>query len=393
MPHALAYPVNANLPRITGWIAVAIVYLAAWIVFDRLAFPVQRDEADFWATTLQFSRDALPSVALLRDYGDLNTPLPFVFWGWLEHFWGGGIVVGRHLNFILSVAVVLFVVSGSPGREQHAALAAAGLLAFPYFLGTSTHLYTDIPMTFFVIAGVAFHLRRRYFFSAVALILAISTRQFAVAFALALLACELSNWRATGKRPTKALVSTTIAAASLLGWFAFFGDFGPATSLRSQNLDVTSTFVVHPSYGLFSLSLVGLYFVVPELLLFRGAGMRGAGLSWRDLGVAAALIVAFVAFPPILNQAPFPSFGYMDRLIRSLIGDPYRVALYCALAVLAVIRFLRERLPLLLICMNAAVLCKAHTAWEKYAIPVLVVLWYLKSRDEISGNVRAAPAH
>ena len=111
-------------------------------------------------------------------------------------------------------------------------------------------------------------------------------------------------------------------------------------------------------------------------------------MSWRELGAAAVVLAVFVAFPPLLNQAPFPSFGYTDRLIRGLMGDPWRVTLYCALAALAVIRFLREPLAFLLICTNAAILCKAHTAWEKYAIPALVVLWYLKSRGEISGQVR-----
>ena len=43
-----------------------------WLAFD----PV-KDEVHFWATSLEFAQQPLPSFDLLRSYGELNTPLPF----------------------------------------------------------------------------------------------------------------------------------------------------------------------------------------------------------------------------------------------------------------------------------------------------------------------------
>jgi hypothetical protein len=136
--------------------------------------------------------------------------------------------------------------------------------------------------------------------------------------------------------------------------------------------------------------MIGLYFVAVELVLFRGARELAARLSWRDAGAVGILLAAFLLFPPLTNQSPFPTFGFTDAAIQRLLPDPLRWALYFGLASLAVVRFLREPLPLLLIAANAAVLCKAHAGWDKYALPSLVVLWYLKSRGHIPGEARRA---
>lgn len=381
-----------------NWVSLGVAYLAVWILFDRLSFPVRRDELHFWPTALRFSQSAIPRLDFLRDYGEMATPLPFIVWGWIERLLGAGVTAGRHLNFALSLAMALTVASGRRGKEWHAALAAAGLLACPYFLGTSVHLYTDIMAAFFAVSGVALHLQRRYVWSAVAFILGISSRQVIVAFPIALLAFELLNaGRTTGLKPgatvaasapsTWALIAPLVAALSFMGWVLWFRGVAPPSELDAQAALVGGSRAWHLEYSLFFLTTIGLYFVLPELLLFGAVArplFRGPLLPFV---AAVVLLIAFVVFPPLENPVT-PSLGLADLVFRRVLPDVWRVALYFGLAAAALLRFLREPLPLLVTCANAMVLAGGNFAWEKYGVPTLAVLWYLKSRQEISGTAR-----
>lgn len=170
-------------------------------------FEPTRDEKHFWRTTKQFAKEFPPSIELLRGYNELNTPLPFVVFGAVEHYLGGGIGTGRLINLVVSFAIVLLIIIDASRRAPpstrrciHIALACLGLLAFPYFLGTSVMLYTDILPVAFVLAGLVLHMRGRPWRAMVMFELAISGRQYAAAFPLALVAFELGRvvWRANG---------------------------------------------------------------------------------------------------------------------------------------------------------------------------------------------------
>ncbi|HLL55082.1 MAG TPA: hypothetical protein VK447_16115, partial [Myxococcaceae bacterium] len=62
------------------------------------------------------------------------------------------------------------------------------------------------------------------------------------------------------------------------------------------------------------------------------------------------------------------------------LSDAGRAAVFYLFAVLAVYGLRERPLSLLFLAGNALLMAKAHLAWDKYALPLLVVLWYLKSR-------------
>ncbi len=141
-------------------VTAAIYAIVLWRM-HWLRFPLDRDENHFWPTSLQFSHSLIPELRTLRDYGDLNTPLPFLIFGQIQRIFGHGLVLSRYFNLTLSAGLVVIIgcMHGRPTRTS--ALSALGLLLFPYYLGTATHAYTDILAAFLSTVGIWMHLRRQ----------------------------------------------------------------------------------------------------------------------------------------------------------------------------------------------------------------------------------------
>lgn len=371
-------PVLAS--RNAPYLALAAVYLAVFLALDGLRFGLRRDEVHFWPTTLRFARSLLPSAELLRSYGELNTPLPFVVWGTAEQLFGLGPFGARLLNFLLSLALVAGVAAlagrGAPARRW--APPVAGILLFPYFLFVATHVYTDMLPVALATAGVVLHLRGRHWPAALAFALAIAGRQYMIAFPGALVAHELLASRGRGFRPLGAWLAPALGAATLGGWYLFFGGFGPPGEIAAQDIATRDAGALIPRNSLYFLACAGVYFALPALLL---TPMR---LAWRDLrrpagaAAAAGLFVLFALFPPLQNENfAIATMGYFDRALRWL-PDAARIGVFYLFALLALAQ-VRARLALLFLLVNAAIMAKAHIAWDKYVLALVVVFWALEA--------------
>ena len=77
--------------------------------------------------------------------------------------------------------------------------------------------------------------------------------------------------------------------------------------------------------------------------------------------------------------------GYFDKAVRTVLPDMLRMALFYVLALGACLRFSRIDLSFWLLLMNALIMMKSHVAWDKYAMPLLIALWYLKIRGQEPG--------
>ena len=368
------------------FVAAATLLYAGLLLFTRgLRFAPKLDELHFWPTSLLFSHRWAPTLANLRSYNELNTPLPFLMFGWVEHCFHQGIAAGRALNVLLSFLIVLEVGMPRDSGTRSSVIAAAGLLVFPYYLGVSAHLYTDIPAAFFVILGMAAYRARRHCFSATSFALAIACRQYMVAFPIAIALHEFG--RSGHKRPrlSEAWIAPLAAAATMLGWFALFGGPAPRVAILSQNLPTAQFAKVFPAHGLYFLSCVGLYFVLPERILFgRESGFPPP--RRRDFAIALGLALLFWAFPPLGNVDYFtPTMGYMDKFVRLFTSDIWRLVIFYVLALTACVRFDNLGLEALLVYANALMMIKAHIAWDKYALPLLAVLWYMKATEGAGG--------
>lgn len=358
--------------------SLAVVYGVALTYMDFLTFPPERDELHFWLTSLNFSKSWLPPLETLRDYNELSTPLPFLVFGWLERFFGGGIAVGRYLNLACSLVILLAI--GMPGDKYPGPRfkSAAGLLLHPYFLGTALLLYTDMIAALLGLGGLCFYARRRFSLSGLCFILAISSRQYMVAFPAAILLSEFLP-SASSSRSKYGVAAMILSIVSLVGWFTFFGGFGPEAEIARQQVDTVSWVVLHPEFGLYFLVCIGIYYVIPESILFQEWGwLRQAPGKWT-IGILLGLTLLFFLFPPLQNYVFTPTMGYFDKAVRTFAGDIPRMAIYWVLAAITCLRFFRLNFSAVLVGLHFLMLMKAYGAWDKYALPVLVVLWFLKA--------------
>lgn len=379
-----------------------IIYLIIFIWLDWLQFTPRSDEPHYWKTTLLFSKSLIPDFNLLRNYGELNTPLPFIIFGNLEYLFQGGIFAGRFFNMILSFWITCTIGFSKPGNYKNSLLAVFGLLLCPYYFRLSTYLYTDIIATFFVLFGFLFYIRSANILSSIAFILAIASRQYMLVFPVSILVFELfnafknqvmikrekqNNQQLENQSKNKnsffssRLIMPLIASLSIFGWFILFNGIAPQAGLaRSNTPEIQqSLFSVAPDSSLYFLACVGLYFVIPELCLFHTRLLLHPMINSRKLltlknfSLAFLLLMLFAIFPPLYSH------GLLTNVGNLLPNDFLKLTLYYYFALIATLRFsFRLDIAFWIVLVNCGLMMKAYP-WDKYVLPLLVVFWYFKS--------------
>ncbi len=279
--------INNNLYIILYLFGIFILYFIVFFLLDKLQFYPIWDEPNFWETSLIFSNSLIPPGTWLQEYKELNTPLPFIIFGILEYLFKGGIINGRLLNFFISFIISCFI--GLPINKQRkdAFLSLCGLILFPYYLWLSGHLYTDIIASFFVLVGILCYIRSQHLISGISFVLAIASRQYMLVFPLAVTAYELYNYLKiqllTSKSTNKnrnyqlykprliSILTPLIATFSIFGWFLLFKGIAPQGAIVERPVPEVqlSWWSVELNSSLYFLACIGLYFVIPELILFR----------------------------------------------------------------------------------------------------------------------------
>lgn len=363
--------------------SITLIYLLVVAWLDFLQGPEWWDETDFWKSSLTFSDNLFPSLEELRNYHSLNTPLPFIIFGGLEYLFGGGIVAGRLLNLILSLGIVLLIGWPSKQRGGRAILCLVGLFLCPYFLWLSGRLYTEMIASTWVLLGVVAYLRNRHLLSGLAFILAIASRQYMLAFPVAIAAHEFFA-TANAYRKTRNVdlsqhwrwIAPTLAALSFLGWALIFQGLAPESAIGGKAPEVQKTlFALTPGGAVNFLSFVAAYIVIPELILFPPKTpiktFQENKIKW--LLIAVGLLVFCLIFPPLTQGN-----GNIVKLARLLPFDVLQMAFYYSLALLTCIRFAKLDLMFWMLLFHALIMMKA-LPWDRYALPLVIVFWYLKS--------------
>jgi hypothetical protein len=367
----------ASKPRSCFVVLLAALYGGLLIYLEGLQFSPTWDEPHFWETSLQFSHRLIPTIDQLQNYGALNTPLPFVVFGVLEYLFQGGIFVGRLLNFVLSFTIVWLIGTSNPKQKTTALLAAIGLLLFPYFLLLSGFLYTDIMAAFFVFLGCWFYGRNQHGWSAVMFALSIAARQYMLAFPVAIAIYEfLLTLRQDGVKLRRDWVAPLLASATIGGWIILFDGLTPASAISSDTIAVPSVqqemWLVDLSASLYFLACLGVYFVIPEWIFFCRKIAPRRLLREKNYVLAFVLLLLFIIFPP------FEAHGLLIKIARFVPVFVFKLTVLYVPALLAVVRFARFDLGFWLVLINAGLMIKAHP-WDKYLLPLLVVLWYFRS--------------
>ena len=70
--------------------------------------------------------------------------------------------------------------------------------------------------------------------------------------------------------------------------------------------------------------------------------------------------------------------GVLDRVATLVLHDAVRVMFFYGLAFLAAYRFMSWDFDALLVITSTCLAIAAPIAWDKYALPLLVVLWYMR---------------
>lgn len=371
--------VNAAASNSRVWFALALIvlYLGLFLYLDGLRFTPTWDEPRFWETTLQFSHSLIPDLEQLKSYGELNTPLPFIVFGALEYLFNSGIFAGRLLNFILSFLMVLLIGISNPRSSKTSVLAVMGLLVFPYYLLLSGYFYTDIFAAFFAFLGIWFYVREQHILVCLAFILAIASRQYTIAFPAAILAHELvTSLRTEGLKIRLKWLSPLIALSSIFGWILLFDGLAPSTALTSEQISVPSVqeqpFALDLSGSLYSLACLGIYFAIPEWILFNRTMNWRRLLNKKNYALAFAVLVLLAIFPPL------QAHGLLVKVVNVMPVFVLKLAVLYVPALLATLRFTHLNLGFWLVLMNVGIMLKAYP-WDKYLMPLLLALWYLRS--------------
>jgi hypothetical protein len=267
-----------------------------------------------------------------------------------------------------------------------------------------THLYTDMIAAFFLVFGLHFHLRGHPWAGCALFVLAIATRQYVFQVPAAIVAWEAIRWlRKEEGAHLVSVIAPGLACASLLGWIVFWGGLAPQPGIDRwiprYPAPMLSPFAFILHYGLYFLVVLGAYFAVVEAVIFRELPSRSTLAQPWVAGIAVALAVLFWASPPLLTEGhPGGTFGRVTRtVLHGEVGDAIRMAMYYALAVIGAVRMgIAGGLTLLVALVCTIMSMKSQLPWEKYLLPCLLPLWYLRSRPDLPGGmsgVRASGTH
>ena len=373
---------NRSQSKFLFLLLITAIYTILIIQFDFLQGVKVKDEAHFWETSLRFSDSLIPSIDALRDYRDLNTPLPFIMFGAVEHIFDLGVFGGRLLNVILSIAMVFIIGWPSRKKGRTAILCLIGLFVCPYYLLSSAGLTTDIIAGFWVLLGFVAYVHNRHLLSCIGFILAIASRQYMLAFPIAITLYEfiinalpvIKNNREIKFYEQWRWIAPLIAASSILFWFYLFQGLAPSTGIEELAPTIQkTTWFLKPNRAIYFLAFTSIFIVIPEFILFRSK-IDFSNLQWRNIALLAlGWLLYCIIFPP-----PTTSDGMFSIIINLLHYEIIKIALFYFLSLLALLRFSQPNLMLLCLLFNCLIMMKAHY-WSKYVLPLAIVFWYLKS--------------
>lgn len=366
---------------------IAATYTAALIHLQFLQGPIWYDEGHYWETSLTFSHHLIPTIEDLKDYRELNTPLPFIIFGILEYLFHQGMFGGRLLNMILSLVMVFMI--GWPSRDKggRAILCLIGLLFCRFYLLYGLRFYTEIISCFFVLIGFMLYFRDRYLLSCISLILAIACRQYMIAFPAAIVTYEfmiamikVRDLRRINLAEQWRWLAPLVAVLSIFIWIYLFQGLAPQSGIDFFAPEVQKTiWAVNPGNAINFLGAVAIYIVIPEFILFSPLAklkkwQQDWQQQWRKIFIiAVALFLYVLFFPPAL-------FGAGEIIkVASLLQVPIlKTFWFYSLALLSCLRFFQPNLMSMLVLFNCLIMIKA-LAWTKYVLPLAVVFWYFKS--------------
>lgn len=387
--------------KIVSTIFFFCVYVAILVYKNFFRESFYQDEIHFFETSIRFGKQIIPSLDLLKNYAELNTPLPFMIGGWWTNVFGQNIQTLRILTFSLSFLIINLFIWQSKTSTTQMWLGLFGLWLFPNYYLCTVYFYTDIFAMTAMLLGMTAYLNQRHFWAGLLFIAAISCRQYMVAFPAAIVAHE--GWGVLIKTNSislviskltnkKYLVWYVLSCLSLLPWLVLWGGFAPAVEMARQHYDKISAY--KPGFVLYVSAVTSVYFVIPEAIFSRkfqyylSYPRQNLYLFLGLLVLTLALIVLFPAQQTKNAYFDWPYLGYVDQGLMTIgIKGVAKQLVFGFLMLISLMRFVRldANLTTWIFIINTLLLGKAQLSWDKYSLPTVLCLWFLmvfEQKDE-----------
>ncbi len=373
------------------WVALGIalgIYITAFAFMPELwshflsPLPV-KDEQFFVPTISLMAEHWPPNAEILRSYTNQNTPAFFIFFSWLEHSFGIPLQGLRLINLMFGAGVILLLIADS---QEKLISSIAGLLLFPYFIFTSTLLYTDIFCAFWLVLGLLAFTKERYALMFLCMVIAVSTRQYAVAFSIgvsgfALLSVFLEQDSHRNRAFLIPFFWAILSGLSFLPWYLFWGGLAPP---GAPIVGDSGLFALKPGFSIYFAACIGFYFVIPELVLNRDVGALRNLTKPRNFILSLAVLSVVALFLPDGNPPGYPisTLGLLDKILSAPSLPLLRDGTIALLAIVAIVRFFENTLAAWLFWANMIVMSKSYIGWDKYALLLIATLWFLRTRRQ-----------
>ena len=381
-------------------IFVTLLYIIIYFTTGQFAKGLYQDEFHYLSTAVDFSSEPIPSISLLKNYNELNTPLPFIIGGWVIKIFGEDIKYLRMLTFAVSFLLVLIFIWGSPARSQRLYLALLGLILFPNYYLCSVYYYTDIFAMVFVLAGMCSYVKKAHWAGLLFFAMGICCRQYMIAFPVAIAAYELLKLfrksSSVGEFISFLITSSpwkyyTLSILSLAPWIILWKNVAPSAVMEDQFYD--SNKVIHYNFGFVMYSCVCLciYYVLPELIFTRKIRLivtYPRKYPRVFIGLVAIILTIVFFFPAKQAHNPYftwPYLGYVDHVLTTIgITGIFKQLLFGILSLIALVRFFSSDISLAgcIVLFNIILLGKAQLSWDKYSLPMIMTLWFLCMFDK-----------
>ncbi|QRR02681.1 hypothetical protein [Dyadobacter sandarakinus] len=376
------------------------LFILVFFLKEQFTGPLYQDEFHYLPTAVYFSSEPLPSIHLLQSYNELNTPVPFMLGGWVIHLFGENIQYLRLLTFVTSFLLLMVFVWSSPAQSRRYWLCLAGLMIFPNYYLCSVYYYTDIFAWIFVLSGIVAYIRHKHFWAALFFILAVSSRQYMLAFPAAIVGYELlgniEKTRSVQLLIGRALQNRTwiyyaIAVLSIVPWVLLWKGPAPAAVMAEQHYDSDKLVQYNFGFVLYACVCLAVYYVIPEVLFTRKASyFISYPRKYPRLFVILLLIISAIVvfFPARQAHNPYftwPYLGYVDQLFMTIgIQGFVKQVCFGILMLVTLMRFISPGFNLAswMFVVNTLLLGKAQLSWDKYSLPVIMALWFLTMFDE-----------
>lgn len=389
-----------NSKKLYASLGLIALFILVLVIKDFFSEGLYQDETHYLPTAVRFSKEIIPSIALLKDYNELNTPLPFILGGWVIRIFGEDILNLRLLTYITSLVLLLLFVWTAPEKPSRLFLCLFGLLLFPSYYLCSIYYYTDIYAMLFVLAGLVAYLKKRHIYGAILMALAIACRQYMLAFPIAIIFFEIVHFDLRKPfltslfnrlRQDRTWLFYGIAVLSLVPWVILWKGLAPASVMEDQYYETDKLIRYNFGYVMYASAVLTSYYIVPETLLF-GKWRFFIEYPKREprrfilfVFITAVFVVLFPAQQAYNPYFTWPYLGYVDRLFETIgLTGIFKQIVFGVMMLVAFIRFFSFRLNLAsyIVLFNLLILGKAQLSWDKYSLPMVMTLWYLALFDK-----------